>query len=75
MSEINLSDKTIRKICERLAPMVAEILKEDAPLLTCKEKAEQLGISEGTLRQWVHLGKIDAYKDGYCKQSRLRFRK
>lgn len=42
-------------------------------LMTSKEKAEQLGITEGTLRQWVHQGKINAIKDGDSKQSRLRF--
>lgn len=86
MTTINLTDKQIKQIATQVASIIApaivselaseiaESLKADKPLLTTKQKAEQLGIEPATLRKWVREGKIDAVKSGDSNQAKLYFR-
>lgn len=76
--EYQLSKKQLRQLAEMTAeillPKLVDALNEGKPLLNTKEKAKQLGISEGTLRHWVADGRIDAIKQGTTKQAKLLFR-
>lgn len=44
----------------------------DARFLTSKEVAVYLGLSEPTIRAWVHMGKIPCYRFGRAVRFDLR---
>ena len=48
----------------RMDRLIATVFQKQAPLLEFKELAPQMGVKEGTLRQWVNRGKLIAIKKG-----------
>lgn len=82
MQTLKLSEPQMKQLAKMVALELFRLQKAEEesrtptePLLTCRQKAEQLGISPATLRRWVREGKIDAVKQGVSQQAKLAFRK
>lgn len=79
MKRVDLSQRSIARLADALAPRVAKIILEQMRLkepdeeewLNTKEAAELLGISQGHLRR--HKDEYTHTKLGDAKQGNLRF--